>query len=198
MKAKTLIIEPTVGFMLKVMKSGTVIRKFKREFASIRHGNYFEFVKLIKGKVPQVVVYRAGTISVEKSMTSNDCDFVGLLKASPSLEVFHKNCLSFYGPVVDADISDEIYGKLVLFEIALRMHANNNLLIDEREDLEVVIDKVGKFKSLSQSEIDSLHLGRRFLNMIKHNSSQFPSWGDGITAFQSAFQILEMHRLMVV
>ncbi len=195
---KILVIEPTVGYMLKVMKSGKTLTKHAKEFASIRHGNYIEFLNLVKGPIPFMVVYKNGDITTESTPTKDDCDFAGLLKAGPSLKMFYKNCLSVYGQIVDTDISDEIYGKVVLFEISLRMHANNNALLNDREDLINVITKLSSFKSLNQADTDKLQLGRKFLNMIKHNKGQFSSWTEGITAFESAYQVLIDHQLTVI
>ncbi|MCW3075829.1 MAG: hypothetical protein JWO32_438 [Bacteroidetes bacterium] len=195
---KILVIEPTVGYMLKVMKSGKSLTKYKNEFASIRHGNYFEFLNLIKGPIPFMVVYNNGNITTDSTPTKEDCDFAGLLKAGPSLKIFYKNCMSEYGQIADTDISDEIYGKVVLFEISLRMHANNNALLNDREDLINVITKLSSFKSLNRADIDKLQLGRKFLNMIKHDKNQFASWTDGIKAFETAYQVLIDHQLTVI
>ena len=63
--SEILIIEPTVGYMLKVIKSGKKITKFKSEFAAIRHGNYFDFLNLVKGPIPFLVTYNAGKITTE-------------------------------------------------------------------------------------------------------------------------------------
>ncbi len=195
---KILIIEPTVGYMLKVIKSGKTITKFKNEFAAIRHGNYFEFLNLVKGPIPFMVTYNAGVITTDNTPTKDDCDFGGLLKAGPSLVIFYKSCLSEYGNISDADISNETYGKVVLFEISLRMHANNDKLLNEREDLINVIDKLSTFKNLGQIDTEKLQLGRKFRNMIMHNKNQFPSWTDGIKAFESAYEVLVKHQLTIL
>ncbi|MBL7901611.1 MAG: hypothetical protein JNK73_06425 [Bacteroidia bacterium] len=195
---KILIIEPTVGYMLKVIKSGKTITKFKNEFAAIRHGNYFEFLNMVKGPIPFMVTYNAGNITTDNTPTKDDCDFGGLLKAGPSLVIFYKNCLSEYGSIPDTDISNETYGKIVLFEISLRMHANNDKLLNEREDLINVIDKLATFKNLGQIDTEKLQLGRKFRNMIMHNKNQFPSWADGIKAFESAYEVLVQHQITVI
>jgi hypothetical protein len=192
---KILIIEPTVGYMLKVMKSGLTITKFKKQFAAIRHGNYFEFLGMVKGPIPFMVTYNAGVVTTDNTPTKDDCDFGSLLKSGPSLFIFYKNCLSEYGSILDTDISDETYGKVVLFEISLRMHANNEKLLHEREDLIHVIDKLSAFKNLEQMDMEKLHLGRKFLNMIKHNKNQFPSWTAGINAFETAFEVLIKNQM---
>jgi hypothetical protein len=36
-----------------------------KEFASIRHGNYFNFLNLVKGEIPFKVVYNSGIIILQ-------------------------------------------------------------------------------------------------------------------------------------
>ena len=100
--------------------------------------------------------------------------------------------------ISDSDISTETYGKVVLFELSLRMHANNSKLLNEREDLISVIEKLCDFKNLEVTERVQLHLGRKFLNMTKHNKNQFSTWTEGISAFERAFDILIKHRITIL
>ncbi len=195
---ETLIIAKTVGYMLKAMKLKEDTSLFRKEFASIRHGNYFEFTELIKGKIPTVVVYNKGVIQVNNKFTKEEIDFVGLIKSGPSLLKFHKKCLSEFGKLVDKDITDEVYEKVALFEISLRMHANNKNLINSQEDLIEVILKLSKSKNLPNSLVEKLQNGRRFLNMIKHPKNQFPSWNDGINAFNKAYSVCQKYSLTVI
>ncbi|MFV8351800.1 hypothetical protein [Flavobacterium sp. XS2P14] len=196
-ETKTLNIGLTVGYMLKVIKSGKVIAKFKNEFAAIRHGNYFEFLNLVDGPIPFMVTYNSGIVTTDNTPRKDECDFGGLIKSGPSLFIFYNNCLSEYGKIHDTDISTDTYGKVVLFEISLRMHANNDKLLNEREDLINVINKLSTFKNLGQLDTETLHLGRKFLNMIKHNKNQFPTWIDGLKAFEHAYEILIKHQLTI-
>ena len=194
-----LIIENVVGYMLKVTKLALPITKYKNEFDAIRHGNYYDFCNLVDGlNIIDIVHYVDGKINTNPSIQIEDCDFVRLFKSGPSLEVFNKKCQLEYGKIVDNDVSDDIYEKAALFEIALRMHANNKKIIKKRDKLIVVIDNLGKHYNLSQPEIDKLHQGRRFINMIKHFKNQFPTWSDGIIAFNEAFEILKKYKFTIV
>jgi hypothetical protein len=193
-----LIIEPTVGYMLKVLKSGVTITNFKNEFGHIRHGNYLDFLNLVQGPIPEMVTYKNGHISNDNVPRKTDCDFELLLKSGPSLSIFYNNCTKVYGQFKDNDIPDEIYYKVVLFEIGLRMHANNSGLLGERENLIDVINKLGLHKPISLADIDDLHKGRVFINMIKHFKNQFPSWSDGISAFNRAYEIIEKHEFTII
>jgi len=145
-----------------------------------------------------MVSYTNGVTRTEEYPQKDDCDFAGLLKAGPSLIIFYKKCFAEYGLIIDSDISDEVFGKVVLFELSLRMHSNNNTLLNEREQLVSVIDKLSKFKNLSMSDTDKLHLGRKFLNMIKHPKNQFPSWSQGLKVFEIAYQVLVVNKLTVL
>ena len=156
-----LIISVTVGYMLKVLKANKKIKTFKDEFAAIRHGDYIEFINLVKGEIPFLVVYNEGVITSGALPPSpEDIDFELLLKAGPSLKLFYKNCKRLYGKIIDNDISDETFEQGALFEINLRIHANNSKLLNQREDLVNIIEKLGKFKKMSQTEIEKVQGGR--------------------------------------
>lgn len=196
---KKLIISVTVGYMLKVLKAHKKITGFKDEFAAIRHGDYMEFINLVKGEIPFLVVYNEGVITSGTIPPSkDDIDFELLLKAGPSLKSFYINCKTFYGEIIDNDILDETFEQAALFEINLRIHANNSKLLNQREDLINVIEKLGHFYNMSQSEIKDVQAGRHFLNMIKHNKNQFPSWTAGVNALTCAYEILNKYGLTVV
>ena len=192
------VISVVVGYMLKVLKSGKEIQDYKKEFDAIRHGDYVKFIDLVKGPMPFIVTYNAGTITSGYLPPQKDnIDFALLLKSAPSCKIFYSSCLVAYGPIEDFDISDEIYEMLALFEISLRMHASNNKLITVDDVLDTVISKLGVFKNIPADDIAKIHLGRKFLNMVKHNRSQFASWSEGISAFKIAFEILEQYKLSV-
>lgn len=184
--------------MLKVLKSKVKLTKYSKEFATIRHGNYYEFISLIGEPTPFMVLYREGKITTETAPKQHDIDFVGLYKAGPSLKLFYQNCIRFYGVIDDADLSDKVFRDVALFEISLRMHAKNNNLLNGREDLVNVIDKLCEFKKLSQIDNIRLQNGRHFLNMIKHDNKKFVSWKLGLVEFEKAFETLKINKLTVV
>lgn len=194
------MIEPIVGYMLKVLKSGIKIETYKDEFNAIRHGNYKDFLKLTNGPLPPMVKWNNGQITNESHNPNYDCDFEGLIKCEPSLIIFYNKCFTEYGLIKDDDISDEVYHKAVTFEIAIRMHANNHNLLNQntRIDLEQVINKLGLHKSMQPMEIESIQKARRFVNMIKHYKKQFPSWTEGVQTFLAEFSILEKYKILIV
>ncbi|WP_157611480.1 hypothetical protein [Sediminibacterium salmoneum] len=196
-KNEILIIEAAVGYMLKVIKSGKRISKFKTEFSAIRHGNYFEFINLVKGPLPFMVTYRNGAVYVDDKNNQDDFDFAGLFKAGASLKIFYDNCIDFYGEIIDSDISDLTYCKLAYFEISLRMHSNNKNLVAKEATLEKVIDAIVLQYSLSMNESQTLHSGRKFLNMVKHYKSQFKTWADGTEALKNALYLIVKKNLTI-
>jgi hypothetical protein len=147
-----------------------------------------------------LVIYTGGGIRAEKNNPKYDFDFEGLLKSGPSLKIFLKKCFLVYGNIEDPDIPDLIYHKVVVFEIALRMHANNNNLLDKtkQEDIINVISILSKFKNLTQEEEDKLQKARVFTNMVKHFKNQYPSWEEGIKIFLDGFEVLESHRIKII
>jgi len=198
MKELILPFATTVGYMLKVLKSDVKIDKFNTEFKMIRHGNYFEFITSVKGEVPHTVVYDKGVIKSGNIAREDDFAFLGFFNANPSLKKFHENCHQKYGEIIDTDIPNSIYGIAALFEISIRMHANNNELIIPRENLFDVIDKLSEFKNLTEKETDDLHQGRIFINMIKHFKNQFPTWEKGIEAMTKAYNLLKEKELTII
>lgn len=198
MKELIIPFATAVGYMLKVLKSNVKIDKFNLEFKMIRHGNYFEFINSVKGEIPHSVVYSKGKITSDNIARNDDFDFLGLFNANPSLQKFYIDCYNEYGKITDIDIPDSIYGIAALFEISLRMHANNHNLIEPRENLNEVINKLTKFKNLNKDETNKLHQGRRFINMVKHFNNQFPTWNEGIDSMKIAYEIVKEKKLTVI
>ncbi len=196
----TLTIELSVGYMLKVLKSKQKICEYKNEFNAIKHGDYKSFLSLIGGEIPPMVIYNNGRIRSDEINPNYDFDFEGLLKSGPSLRIFLNKCFLVYGNIEDSDIPDSIYHKVVVFEIVLRMHANNYNLLDKskREDLKDVITILSKFKNLTKEEEDKLQKARVFTNMVKHFKNQYPSWVGGIKHFLEGFEVLEKHRILII
>lgn len=193
-----LIIGVTVGYMLKVLKSETPVTEYKNEFDAIRHGDYIKFIDLVGGPMPYLTTYNGDTGMITSGYLppqENDIGFELLIKTGPSLKIFLLKCLSKFGEIDDLDITDEIYYKLAIFEINLRMHASNYKLITVEDKLEAVIDKLGTFKNIPSGEIEKIHLGRKFLNMIKHKKKYFASWSEGIVAFNAANEILYQYDI---
>lgn len=195
---RPIIIEITVGYMLKVWKSQKKISKYKAEFNAIRHGDYFEFIQLIGEAFNPFVSYNNGLITLETESKKNDLDFAGLIKAGPSLKSFFKNCFEEYGEFIDNDISDLEYYDIAMFEIALRMHSNNNNLLKKKENLDFVIDSLCDFKKIPENEKLLIHNGRKFLNLIKHPKGKTISWNVEIQKFKLANETLLKYGITVI
>jgi hypothetical protein len=164
----------------------------------IRHGNYFEFINSVKGEVPHTVVYSNGKITSDNIARKDDFDFLGLFNANPSLQKIYFDCHKDYGKITDTDIPDSIYGIAALCEISIRMQANNNNLIESKENLVEVINKLSEFKKLTENESNKLHQGGRFINMIKHLKNQFSSWNKGIDTITIAYKLIKEKKLTII
>lgn len=195
---RPLIIGVVVGYMLKVWKSKKKIIKYKSEFNAIRHGDYFEFINLIKEPFTSFVSYKNGIVSLETESNKEDFDFEGLLKSGNSMLKFYKGCLQEFGDINDTEIDDNLFYEVALLEISIRMYANNYNLITEREGLITIIPKLCKHYNIPESDIILVDKGRVFLNMIKHYKNQFPTWEDGIENFKLANQTLIKYGITVI
>lgn len=195
MKKDKLIINVVVGYMIKVMKNSD-ITKFRNEFSAIRHGDYDKFIKLINVEEPEIVAYNAGIIKTNNfSKESGDCDFLMLMASSNALKEFYKKTKSVYGDIIDIEIPDEIYEKLVEFEISLRMHGSNNG-INER-NLEETINKICTLKGYGNDVLKRLHKGRDYINYVKHNNKKFKNHVEGMEGFNDSFNCLIENNLVI-
>ena len=208
-------ISRTIGYMLKIMKSGKDFTKFKEAFDAIRHGNYDQFFKAIKqpptdALVVATVSENGTSIKSENfSLESGDCDIAMILYVGPGLKHFATECLSEFGEFRDAEVTNDIFNKCAAFEIALRTHTNNGRSANNNParftkksksgklntpNLTDVINELCLYKSLTDIEKTILHEGREFLNWIKHLNDPkfntiFNSFHYGIKAFEAAWDL---------
>lgn len=103
MNEAKLIYDVVVGYMLKVIKSGKKITKFKNEFNAIKHGDYVCVINLIGVGIPKdITVLKEGElIPSEKQIEAKNADFLLLLLSSISLAEFYKKCFAEYGEIED-------------------------------------------------------------------------------------------------
>jgi hypothetical protein len=196
----TLMVEQAVGYMLKVIRSEKEITKFKDEFNAIKHGDYGTFLKLVGGELPFLVKWQNGVITNESNNPNYDCDFEGLFKCSPSLRDFYGKCFAEYGNDLNEEIPDIVYHKIVTFEIAIRMHANNYHLLekDKRTNLEEVIERLANFKSFTILEKEQLHQARKFINQLKHQKKTDLPLHQFIHLFIEGFEVIRKHQILIV
>jgi len=192
-----LIAQVVIGYMYKVLKNNIDTSKFKEEFASIRHGDYSNFLNLIGDEIDYVASSINGVINTDTKIREDDVDFGRLFKSGESLKSFYKLCLKEYGKILDSDIPDNIFEQLGLFELSLRMHRNNNLPRKGRITLETVINELKEIKKLSNEETEILHKGRKFLNNVKRPNKMKVDWKDGIKEFTSAYTLIQSKKLTI-
>lgn len=201
------IIAFTVGYMLKVLKNKKDISDVRNEFNSIRHGNYNEFLKLIdaelpifvlggEGKAPQV--FGKGNKDEEIVLLANECDMIQLISSANAMRTFLKKCFLKHGNFEDPDIKDSVYNKLAIFEIRIRVHASNYGLITINDTLESIINKLCEKLEFNSDILDKLHKGRRFLNKVKHNKSNYYLWSKNLTEFEIAYDILTEKEIRLI
>ena len=190
-------IAHVVGYMLKVLKNKKQNNKYKQEFASIRHGNYNQFIQLMNVGLPEMVVYSNGEIKVNPTFVIGECDFIGLVSSGPSLDKFEYDIKAEYGEIIDDDFSDELYRKLVVFEAGIRMHVSNHKLISNGDTLIKIIDKLPTIFPLTKKEVNKIQDGRKFLNKVKHHKDTETSWKNNVNLFEDAYSVLEKHKIVI-
>ena len=200
MNTEKLIYDKVVGYMLKIIKSGIKINKFKNKFNAIKHGDYVSFIELLKVGIPKDIVVSKigeGIIPTEKQLEQKNVDFLFLLLAGNSLREFYKECYSEYGQIIDKDLSDNDFENLANFEMVLRMFYNNTFEYNGRIVLNDVIEKYMNYEGISKSEIEKVQIGRTFLNMIKGHKAKFENYNQGLIAFNESLKILEKYKIKI-
>lgn len=194
-----LAIEAVAGYMLKAMKLGKDLSEFKDEFKAIRHGRYDDFIALIGGDLPKVILYDTGTVKTGYFKQFDYGDFMGLINSRESLQIFYNKCYNEYGELNDLDLCDNVYYHAVMFEISLRMHANNYNLLSNKSELKVVISKLCAFLKLSQADYELLDNGRKFINFIKHKEGKknFTTWEQEVLSFKKACLVIIKYELTI-
>jgi hypothetical protein len=198
MKTEKLIYDKVVGYMLKIIKSGIKIKKFKNKFNAIKHGDYVFFIELLKVGIPENIIVNKigeGIIPTEKQLEQKNVDFLFLLLASKSLLEFYKECYLEYGEIIDNDLSDNDFENLANFEMVLRMFYNNSFEYNGRINLIDIIEKYMNFRGISEPEIKKVQIGRTFLNMVKGHKANFESYNQGLIAFNEALEILGKYKI---
>ena len=197
MQKDKLIFDVVVGYMLKVIKSGNKIIKFKNEFNAIKHGDYGCFINLLQIGIPNNVAVSIDgeIIPTEKQLLTKNCDYLLLILWGPSLNEFYLQCKKEYGAIIDNDLTDEDFEKLSNFEMVLRLFVNNTFIINDRIDLINVINLLCNDIGIPQYEIEIIQKGRKFLNMVKGHKLKFSNYQEGLNYFLRALSILEKHHI---
>lgn len=200
MNTEKLIYDKVVGYMLKIIKSGIKINKFKNKFNAIKHGDYVCFIELLKVGIPKDIIVNKigeGIIPTEKQLEQKNVDFLFLLLASKSLLEFYKECYLEYGEIIDKDLSDKDFENLANFEMVLRMFYNNTFEYNGRINLIDIIEKYMNHKGISEPEIKKVQIGRTFLNMVKGHKANFENYNQGLIAFNESLKILEKYKIKI-
>ena len=163
------------GYMLKTNNNfNTFEEKYKIELDCLKHGNYDKFIYLAKGDRPYMIVYQDGNIIDDNFNSENTMDFGMIVQSGPSLKKFYRKLIKEYPNVKDSyNIPDDIYEKVIEFEIFIRMEANKNkLIINKYDRLEVIIENLLNFKNFTKKEKELIDTGRKSINKIKHHPTK--------------------------
>ncbi|MFD0933301.1 hypothetical protein ACFQ0R_11895 [Psychroflexus salinarum] len=189
-----LLLEIVVGYMYKVQKNQLDTSKYAKEFAAIRHGNYFQFFNEIEKEVDLIVTYENGQIKTNNKVKKNDVAFIALTKVGECLRDFYQRIFQTYGELKDPDMSDEDFQKAAYFELSIRMHSNDKRLPNEEIKFVDIIERL----ELTQSEKDTLHQGRKFINYIKRPWKMKNKWSDELERFNIAFELIKTKKLTII
>ena len=189
-----LLVEIVVGYMYKVQKNQLDTSKYSKEFAAIRHGNYFQFFNEIGKEIDFIVTYESGQIKTDTKVQENEIAFIALTKVGECLKDFYQRILQTYGELKDLDISDEDFQRAAYFELSVRMHSNNKRLPSEEIRLVDVIESL----ELTRNEKDTLHQGRKFINYIKRPWKMKNQWSHELDKFDSAFELIKTKKLTII
>jgi hypothetical protein len=187
-------VEVVVGYMYKVQKQKMDTSQFAKEFAAIRHGNYFQFFNLIEKEIDFIVTYSNGQISTNRRVVANESAFGALLKTGDCLKDFYRRIYHTYGEFNDTDLSDRDFERAAYFELSVRMHSNNKLLPSEEIKL---IDVINNLR-LTTDEKNILHHGRKFINQLKRPWKMKTNWNTELNKFNLAFQLLLEKQLTII
>lgn len=197
MSEEKLIYDVVVGYMLKVIKSGAVITKFKLEFNAIKHGDYVTFISLINIGIPSdiIVLNEGNFVSTEQQLQLKNVDFLSLILAAPSLINFYSKCVQEFGEFIDDDLTNVEFEKLANFKMVLRMHFNNTFVSKNPTPLVKIINLLLTDLGLPADEINIVQRGREFLNMVKGHKPKFVNIQEGLNAFNKALNILDKYEI---
>jgi hypothetical protein len=154
---------------------------------------------MVGGKIPPMIIYDADNDIMKinpKTIEKNECEFGKLIAASPSCKIFMDEINERYNSILDSDFSDDVYKKMAIFELAIRMYLTNHNIGNLDDSLNVCINNL---LFITYVDLTKLHNGRKFLNKIKHNNDPNDiSWKSDIGLFNESYTILQSYNIMIL
>ena len=163
------LISNVTSLILKLIRKGENLKEYSNYINAIKHGDFTELIKLNDSITPPMVVYSPSGIRNSENENHYEFEFEGLLKSSYALSQFYEKHHKSLGEFQDDLFTEFDFLRLGEFEVAIRMHSKNHGLYDEREKLEVVINKLALRLKMTTDDKSLLHKGRVILNNIKHH-----------------------------
>lgn len=178
-----------IGYLLKILKErdrGAFTNKQWKCFCQLRHTNPCSFLQIFDPKKKKRLGIKSVKFdgsSVLKTLLDLAEGIIGtavsnqshkeaglldyLLESYPSLVEFHRQCRLIFG-VIESDIDDEVYYKMALFEIKVR-------LVADRDNIRTWDKKRNEQRPLSRVIEDlgdpGLKEANAFLNKVKHSTN---------------------------
>lgn len=188
------LIANVTSLILKLIRKGENLKVYSPYINAIKHGDYKELIKLNGGKTPSMVVYTTNGIKYSENENLYEFEFEGLLKSSYALIHFYKKHYQSLGEFKDELFTDYDFLRLGEFEVAIRMHTKNLGLYDDRQKLEVIINKLALRLKMTEEEKSLLHTGRIVLNNVKHHPNRLID----IEELRKAFKVLDIYKIRIV
>ncbi len=188
------LIANVTSLILKLIRKGENLKEYSNYINAIKHGDYTELIKLNDSITPPMVVYSPSGIRNSENENHYEFEFEGLLKSSYALSQFYEKHHKSLGEFQDDLFTEFDFLRLGEFEVAIRMHSKNHGLYDEREKLEVVINKLALTLKMTTDDKSLLHKGRVILNNIKHHPNRLIE----IEELRNSFKVLDNYKIRIV
>ena len=188
------LIANVTSLILKLIRKGENLKEYSQYINAIKHGDYNELIKLNDSRTPPMVVYTPNGIRYSENENHYEFEFEGLLKSSYALIQFYEKHYQSLGEFQDELFTDNDFLRLGEFEVAIRMHSKNHGLYDDREKLEVIINKLALRLKMTTEDISLLHTGRVILNNVKHHPNRLIE----IEELRKSFKVLDNYKIRIV
>jgi hypothetical protein len=188
------LIANVTSLILKLIRKGENLKEYSNYINAIKHGDFTELIKLNDSITPPMVVYSPSGIRNSENENHYEFEFEGLLKSSYALSQFYEKHHKSLGEFQDDLFTEFDFLRLGEFEVAIRMHSKNHGLYDEREKLEVVINKLALRLKMTTDDKSLLHKGRVILNNIKHHPNRLIE----IEELRNSFKVLDNYKIRIV
>ncbi len=132
----------------------------------------------------------------------------GLLNAETGVARFGNHLFKIYGNATDPEFTTNLLECVIEYELGFRnalcnelmkRNINHNFVQDLKIELQDLIDIVCMFRDFNQQDKETFHLGRKFINYVKHNNlNAFASVEEAVEKFSKAYHLMTAHGLVLI